>query len=166
MLGHSRYSCSDGSIWLCKRFLSLTGIKGASCSLFSFCKFLNCSFASGYPGLCDRGGACLSSSTLRRLRRCIFFSLLLRRNVEDTELYNVILVSNPSIRPIHLSQIDVNTRSPFCSASKCITSFEVMQLPWILSTFGTSCRDWRCTKRCFRNLQGFLDSVDRVRVEL
>ena len=66
MLSHSRYYCSEGSILLCKRFLSLTGIKEATCSLFSFCKFLNCSFASWYPGLCDRGGACLFSSTLRR----------------------------------------------------------------------------------------------------
>ena len=66
VLSHSRYLCSEGSILLYKRFLSLSGIKGANCFLFSFRKFLNCSFASRYPGLCDGGRASLFSSTLRR----------------------------------------------------------------------------------------------------
>ena len=52
-------------LW-CERFHSLTEIKGASCSLFSIKRFVNFSFASRYPGLCDRSGARLFSSTLRK----------------------------------------------------------------------------------------------------
>ena len=91
------------------------------------------------------------------------FSLLLRRIVEYTDLYSVIQVSNPSTRPImgkteivckpqHFAICPDGRKSSlaFCGASKCVTSFVVMQLPWIRSTFGTSCRDWRCTRGAFR----------------
>ena len=56
-------------------FLSLIGIKVAGCYPFSYCRFFNCSFASLYLGLCDRGGACLFSSTLRKQSMCIFLCL-------------------------------------------------------------------------------------------
>ena len=59
VLNHSKYSCSEGPILFCRRFLSLTGIHGTCCG------FHNSFFASQYPGLCHRGGSCFFSSTLR-----------------------------------------------------------------------------------------------------
>ena len=178
MLSQSRYYyCSERSFLSCKRFLSLTRIKRASCSLFSFCKFL---VALSHPGtlvsVIEAVPAYCRQHCLSKVYMHISFSL---RIVEDTELHKVIQVSNPSIRPITdklrlpVSRIILPSVSDgrkfsraFCSASTCVTSFQVMRLPWVWATLGTSCRDWRCTKRCFRNLDCFLDSVDRVRVEL
>ena len=41
-----RCPCSERSIWLYMRFLSLTATSGTDCSLFSLCRFVNFSFAS------------------------------------------------------------------------------------------------------------------------
>ena len=41
VLSHSRYSCSERSILLCDRFLSLIGIKWATSALLAFCMFIN-----------------------------------------------------------------------------------------------------------------------------
>ena len=67
--------------------------------LFSTCRFGNCSFASLYP---LRYRWCLSVfvNTAQIKYVHISFSLLLRGIVVDTEMYNVIQVSNPSIRPV------------------------------------------------------------------
>ena len=47
VLNHSRYSCSEGPILFCKRFLSLTWIQGTCSYLFDFSRFDNPFFAPG-----------------------------------------------------------------------------------------------------------------------
>ena len=68
------FAVKDQSCYVSVAF-HLLGIKRDSCSLLSFCKFIHSFFASGYPGLCDGGGACLFSSTLRKSSRFIFLPL-------------------------------------------------------------------------------------------
>ena len=66
VLSHSRYPRSERSSWSFKRFLSLFGINGIPKSCRDcFCISTNAVFASWYPSLVDKDGACLSSSTPR-----------------------------------------------------------------------------------------------------
>ena len=119
VLSHSTYPCSEGSILLCQRFHLLSAIKGAHGSLFSFCKFLNCSFASRYP-----------VSAIDVVPICILRSLFLlfRRIAEDTEMDYVIQVPNLSIRPTK-DKLRLPVNRIIWPSSRCVTSFEVMLLP-------------------------------------
>ena len=86
---------------LCSATQGTLAVKDQSCyansSLLAFRRFINSFFASRCPGPCDTGGPCLFSSILRKWSS---FSLLLRRIVVDTAMYNVIQVSNPCVRPV------------------------------------------------------------------
>ena len=76
VLSHSGYSWSWGSSWFPKRCLSLFGTNGIPKSCRDcFCIATSAFFASRYPGLVDKGGACLSSSTLRRWSRLWYLIL-------------------------------------------------------------------------------------------
>ena len=128
-------------------------VKDQSCHVNVSCHFQQISqllFRFPVPW-CLRWRWCLSVLVNTAWIKCVHisFSLLLRRIVEDTELYNVIQVPNPIIRPIIgklrlpvdlviLPSVQDWSKSfvAFYSASWCVSSSEVMHLPQVR----TACR--------------------------
>ena len=76
VLSHAKYPCSEGLSWSFKRLLSLFGMSVTPTSCRDcLCISTNAVFASWCPSLADKGGACPSSSTLRRQSRLWYLLL-------------------------------------------------------------------------------------------